>query len=106
MPETISVHNMFSPGLSLEFLCIELVIFNEQSVILLWVIWCKNKSFWQRFTCNFLDLGDTEKCLTNLEMADKSDFNDIMRFDENWHLEETFCNFFIFNDTEKCLTNY
>ena len=27
MPETISVHNMFSPGLSLEFLCIELVIY-------------------------------------------------------------------------------
>ena len=26
MPETISVHNMFSPGLSLEFSCIELVI--------------------------------------------------------------------------------
>ena len=105
MPETISVHNMFSPGLSLEFLCIELVI--------QWTI-CrhnvgylmKNKSFWQRFTCNFLNFGDTEKCLTNLEMADKSDFNDIMRFDEIWHLEQTFCNFFIFNDTEKCLTNY
>ena len=26
MSETISVHNMFSPGLSLEFSCIELVI--------------------------------------------------------------------------------
>ena len=26
MSETISAHNMFSPGLSLEFLCIELVI--------------------------------------------------------------------------------
>ena len=25
--------------------------FNEQSVIILWVSWCKNKSFWQRFTC-------------------------------------------------------
>ena len=45
MSETISVHNMFSPGLSLEILCIELVI------IILWVSWCKNKSFWQRFTC-------------------------------------------------------
>ena len=43
MSETISVHNMFSPGLSLEF--------NEQSVVILWVSWCKNKSFWQRFTC-------------------------------------------------------
>ena len=26
--------------------------FNEQSVVILWVSWCKNKSFWQRFTCN------------------------------------------------------
>ena len=47
MSETISVHNMFSPGLSLEFLCIELVV-------ILWVSWCKNKSFWQRFTCTYL----------------------------------------------------
>ena len=31
--------------------------------------------------CNFLNFDDTEKCLTNLEMAEKSDFNDIMRFD-------------------------
>ena len=35
--------------------CSELVFFgefNEQSIVILWVIWCKNKSFWQRFTCN------------------------------------------------------
>ena len=25
--------------------------FHEQFVIKLWVSWCKNKSFWQRFTC-------------------------------------------------------
>ena len=25
--------------------------FNEQSVVIFWVSWCKNKSFWQRFTC-------------------------------------------------------
>jgi hypothetical protein len=25
--------------------------FHEQSVIILWVSWCKNKSFWQRFIC-------------------------------------------------------
>ena len=49
MLETISVHNMFSPVLSLKFSCIELQ-FNEQSVIILWVSWCKNKRFWQRFT--------------------------------------------------------
>ena len=46
--ETISVHNIFSPGLSLEF--------NEQSVIILWVSWCKNKRFWQRFTCTCVRL--------------------------------------------------
>ena len=40
--------------LILEFSCIELVIqLNEQSVVILWVIWCKNKSFWQRFTCTW-----------------------------------------------------
>ena len=39
--------------LSLEFLCTELNWwFNEQSFVILWVSWCKNKSFWQRFTCN------------------------------------------------------
>ena len=43
---TICVHNMFCRYS-------ELTIFmnNEQSVIILWVSWCKNKSFWQRFTC-------------------------------------------------------
>ena len=30
--------------------------FNEQSVVILWVSWCKNKSFWQRFTCTRLNL--------------------------------------------------
>ena len=43
MSETISVHNMFSPGLSLEFSCIELVI--------QWTICRHIKTFWQRFTC-------------------------------------------------------
>ena len=52
MSETISVHNMFSPGLSLEFSCIELLI-QWTFVIILWISWCKNKSFWQRFTCIF-----------------------------------------------------
>ena len=37
MSETISVHNMFSPGLSLEFSCIELVI--------QWTISCKILSY-------------------------------------------------------------
>ena len=44
---TICVHDMFCRYS-------ELTIFmnNEQSVVILWVSWCKNKSFWQRFTCN------------------------------------------------------
>ena len=56
MSETISVPNMFSPGLSLEFSCIELVIqWYEQSVVILWVSWCRNKSFWKRFTWTWTD---------------------------------------------------
>ena len=31
--------------------------FTEQSVVILWVSWWKNKSFWHRFTCNHLDDG-------------------------------------------------
>ena len=50
MSETISVHNMFSSGLSLEFSCIELVN------------WWKNKSFWQRFTCNAFIQGVLSIC--------------------------------------------
>ena len=40
--------------------------------------------------CKFLNFNDTEKCLTNLEMGDKSDINDIMRFDGIWHLHKIF----------------
>ena len=40
MSETISVHNMFFPGWSLEFLYIEHVI-QWKSVVILWVSWCK-----------------------------------------------------------------
>ena len=25
--------------------------FNEQSLVMLWVNWCKNEGFWKRFTC-------------------------------------------------------
>ena len=28
--------------------------FNEQSFVIFWVSWCKNKCFWKRFTCNTL----------------------------------------------------
>ena len=27
--------------------------FPEQSFVILWVSWCKNKCFWKRFTCTF-----------------------------------------------------
>ena len=43
MSKSISVHNMFSP-------CSELGI-STYWTCNLWVSWCKNKSFWQRFTC-------------------------------------------------------
>ena len=33
--------------------------FNEQYIVILWVSWCKNKSFWQRCTC-------TTKCTYRL----------------------------------------
>ena len=49
---TICVHKMFCRYS-------ELTIFmnNDQSVVILWVSWCKNKSFWQWFTC----MGDRKK---------------------------------------------
>ena len=49
MSETISVHNMFSPGFSLEFSCIELEI--QWTICRLY--WCRNNRFWQRFTCTY-----------------------------------------------------
>ena len=46
---TICVHNKFCRYS-------ELTIFMkcEQSVVILWVSWCKNKSFWQIFTCTYV----------------------------------------------------
>ena len=52
--KTIYVHNMF-------WACSFHVLnskFNEQSVDILWVSWCKNKNFWQRLAC-------TENRITN-----------------------------------------
>ena len=53
--KTICVHNMFlaccEHVLSLQFSS------NEQSVVILCVSWCKNKSFWQRFTCTIVADG-------------------------------------------------
>ena len=44
--KTICVHNMFWAW---NFHVLNWW-FNEQSVVILWVIWCKNKSFWQLIT--------------------------------------------------------
>ena len=36
--------------------CCELLFFgefNEQSLLILWINWCKNVGFWKRFTCTF-----------------------------------------------------
>ena len=59
MSETISVHNMFSPVLSLEFSCIELVIQWTICCLILWVSWWKIRAsdkdllvsqyFWTRY---------------------------------------------------------
>ena len=50
MSEIISVHNVL-PRFKLGILMYWTCKFNEQSVVILWVSWCKNKIFWQRFTC-------------------------------------------------------
>ena len=39
--------------------------FNEQSFVILWVIWCKNKCFWQRFTCTYVQFGPISRNLPN-----------------------------------------
>ena len=44
---TSCVHNMFC-----RYSEVTILMNNEQSVIILWVSWRKNKSFWQIFTCN------------------------------------------------------
>ena len=76
MSETISVQNVFSPGLSLEFSCIEF----EQSVIILWVCWRKNKSFWQRFTCSHRgNLGNIWKSSLGFSHVEIS-FGNLVRF--------------------------
>ena len=47
---TIYVHNMFWAW---NFHVLN-SLFNEQSFVILWVSWCKNKCFWQIFTCRYL----------------------------------------------------
>jgi hypothetical protein len=63
IPRKIQVHNMLCTKIvsnvktkTKQFLCTtccELVFFgkfNEQSLVILWVNWCKNEGFWKRFT--------------------------------------------------------
>ena len=45
--KTICVHNMFWAW----NFHVLIWWFKEQSVVILWVSWCKNKSFWQSLTC-------------------------------------------------------
>ena len=56
IPRKIHLHNMLCTNIVLnvktkkQFLyttCCEL----EQSLVILWVNWCKNEGFWKRFTC-------------------------------------------------------
>ena len=63
------VYTTCSPHvLSLEFSCIELVNSMNNPLSYLWVSWCKNKTFWQRFTCTNLstnhNLVEWKKLLT------------------------------------------
>ena len=43
--------------------------------------WAKAFCGFSESRLNFLNFGHKEKCLSNLEMADKFGINDIMRFD-------------------------
>ena len=48
--------------------CSELVFlgeFNEQSLVILWVSWCKNEGFWKTFTCMISNLK------TSLPLSDE-----------------------------------
>ena len=58
--KTIFVHNMF-------WACcfhVQNWYINEQSCVILWVSWCKNKCFWERFTCISGESGSWEQELT------------------------------------------
>ena len=46
--------SMFSPCSELGIFMYWTGEFNGQSFVILWVSWCKNKCFWQRFTCTKL----------------------------------------------------
>ena len=60
------VYNFFLFCHSKQYLyttCSELVFFgdfNEQSLVILWVNWFKNKSFWRRFICTRIQLRCTQ----------------------------------------------
>ena len=58
--------------------------FHEQSVVKLWVYWCKNKSFWQKFTCTVAGwTDDGELCKTSCEKSGK-DYNWCYKFSGSW----------------------
>ena len=57
MSETISVHNMFSPGLRLEFSCIELAIQWTISRHIVGQL-MQDGGFWKRVTCTIIDFWE------------------------------------------------
>ena len=79
MSKTISVHNMF-----LEFSQVKLT-WNEQSAVILWVSWCKNKSFWQRFTCTYLLNICVERTLKDFSV-DFFPFQELLSAERRTHL--------------------
>ena len=61
IPRKIQVHSMLCTNIvsnvktkKQKNIFVHLVFFlefNEQSLVILWVNWCKNEGFWKRFTC-------------------------------------------------------
>ena len=89
------------PVLSLEFSCTELVI--QWTIFChMWVSWCKNKCFWQRFTCVCVNLNSTANLLHTIY-----DFNIITNIsDINSFSFTVRCNFLSFWWTWVCFGNF
>ena len=59
--------------------CCELVFhreFNEQSLVILWVKWCKNEGFWKRFTCTKHEESNISKNPVDNKNQDSKNFTE------------------------------
>ena len=93
--------------------CCELVFFlefNEQSLIILWVNWFKNESFWHRFTCTVrffksgvvigIELHEYSYCVlsappppTPLKVINHNHLSNCFAVPRNYSLEKYLCPF-------------